>query len=351
MLSKVHPGNFFEDFTVGMVFRHAAPRTLTEGDRSLYIGLTGTRNLVGTAETNAAALGFGRRPMDDLLVFNTGFGKTVADISLQAKGNLGYANVRFLEHVHAGDTLGVESRVIGLRETSSGNAGIVYVQSAARNQAHREVLTWVRWVMVAKKHPDIACPISTVPELPDAVSVGDLNAKPFSPAVRNAVNLTGRPYLWDDYEPGERLDHILGVTLNHSDHSIATRLYQNNARGHFDGVLMSGRPLIYGGHIMSLCSAICYDGLENALGLLAINGGSHVAPTFAGDTLRCATVVLDRLELDTPYVGALRLRTVAAKNIASSRDIAFPDRNGDRAMHADSVVLDLDYTVAIPRAG
>lgn len=182
MISKVHPGNFFEDFTIGMTFRHATPRTLTEGDRSLYIGLTGTRSVLGTAETNSAALGLDRRPMDDLLVFNIAFGKTVADISLQARGNLGYADVRFLDHVYDGDTLSVESTVIGLKENSSGETGVVYVRSTARNQLGRDVLTWIRWVMIAKKDTATPCPIAIVPDLPSSVAIKDLGAKVFGPA-------------------------------------------------------------------------------------------------------------------------------------------------------------------------
>lgn len=348
-MSKVHPGNFFEDFAIGMTFRHATPRTLTEGDRSLYIALTGARGILGTAETNAKALGLDRRPMDDLLVFNTAFGKTVADISLQARGNLGYANVRFLEHVFDGDTLIVESEVIGLKENSSGETGVVYVQSIARNQHGREVVTWIRWVMVAKKDAAKPCPISVIPDLPEAVAISDLLTKPFGSGASKAAELTGRSSHWDDYQPGERLDHILGITIYQSDHSIATRLYQNNARGHFDGVLMNGRPLIYGGHVISLANAISYDGLENSLGLLAINSGTHVAPTLSGDTIRCATVVADRIDVGDANVGALRLRTVVAKNIADSSQIGFPERSGGRARHHESVVLDLDYTVALPK--
>ena len=37
-------GNFFEDFSLGQIFRHPIPRTLSDGDASLYIALTGDRN-------------------------------------------------------------------------------------------------------------------------------------------------------------------------------------------------------------------------------------------------------------------------------------------------------------------
>ena len=93
----------------------------------------------------------------------------------------------------------------------------------------------------------------------------------------------------EDYKVGERIDHVAAMTLNDSDHSMATRLYQNTAKAHFDAQAMTaspaGRRLVYGGHVMSVCKALSYDGLENVLTILAIHGGRHVSPSFAGDTL------------------------------------------------------------------
>ena len=42
--------------------------------------------------------------------------------------------------------------------------------------------------------------------------------------------LAGSPHLWDDYAPGERIDHVDGVTLEEAEHMMATRLWQNTAR-------------------------------------------------------------------------------------------------------------------------
>ena len=42
-MTKHYAGNFFEDFALGQRLIHGTPRTLTEGDMSLYIGLTGSR--------------------------------------------------------------------------------------------------------------------------------------------------------------------------------------------------------------------------------------------------------------------------------------------------------------------
>lgn len=350
-MTKNRSGNYFEDFRLGMKIRHATPRTLTEGDRSLYIGLTGSRTALCTAETNARQLGFEHRPLEDLLVFNTAFGKTVPDISLNAVANLGYAEVRFVSHVYPGDTLAVESEVIGLKENSNRKSGVVYVRSTARNQHGGEVLSWVRWVMVHKRDHGATCGEAVVPATQAVVPAERLRRRDYTARVREITAMTGFDDLWEDYAAGERIDHVGAMTINDSDHSIATRLYQNTARAHFDGHAMAaggGQRLVYGGHVISVCRALAYDGLENALSVLAINGGSHVNPSYAGDTIACATMVLDQVDLDQEHLGGLRLRTIGVKN-AGAASIVFPAQGEARAAHPSSVVLDLDYTIAMPK--
>ena len=39
-------GNFFEDFRLGQRIAHPTPRTITDGDCALYIGLTGARQVL-----------------------------------------------------------------------------------------------------------------------------------------------------------------------------------------------------------------------------------------------------------------------------------------------------------------
>ncbi|HCY91577.1 MaoC family dehydratase [Pseudomonas poae] len=352
-MSKVRQGNFFEDFSVGMHIQHPTPRTLTEGDRSLYIGLTGSRDAIGSAETVSAALGFEKRPMEDFLVFNIAFGKTVPDISLNAIANLGYADVRFVRPVYAQDTLRVSSDVIGLRETSNGKAGIVYTRSVATNQRNEEVLTWVRWVMIHKRNKDGVSGINVIPSLPQEVAVQHFQALQVNAAAEVMFEATRSHFFWEDYSAGERIDHMSAMTINDSDHSQATRLYQNTAKAHFDAYTMAAsgmqQRLVYGGHVISLCKALSYDGLENAICVLAMNGGSHVSPTFSGDTLVCATQIKEQIELGHPHIGALRLRLIAAKNIGVASKIIFTEKQQGKIEYPPEVVLDLDYVIAIPK--
>ena len=283
-----------------------------------------------------------------MLVFHIVFGKTVPDISLNAVANLGYANCRFLSPVYPGDTLSATSEVIGLKESSNKQTGVVYVRSRGFDEGGTCILDYVRWVMVRKRDPKAAIEREHVPDLPRAVDVSDLGvACPAVAATAWDFELSGAPHRAGDYAVGETIDHVDGMTVEEAEHMLATRLYQNTAKVHFnqhsekDGRF--GRRLIYGGHVISLARALSFNGLANAFHIAAINGGRHVAPLFAGDTVFAWSTVLAREALPgRSDVGALRLRTIATKN----RPCSEPPLDGDALDPA--VVLDLDYWVLMP---
>ena len=150
---KTNPGRFFEDFALGETIRHATPRTVTAADAALSTALYGSRFAVQSSDAFARALGYPQSPLDDWLVFHLVFGKTVPDISLNAVANLGYADGRFLKPVYPGATLSAVSEVIGLKESSSGRTGIVYVRSTGFEESGEAVLTYCRWVLVNKRDP------------------------------------------------------------------------------------------------------------------------------------------------------------------------------------------------------
>lgn len=346
-------GNFFEDFQLGQVLRHATPRTITDGECALYIALTGARQPLHCAEPVARALGYPSRPVDDLLAFHIAFSKTVPDISVNAVANLGYADVRFLHPVYVGDTISTTSTIIGLKENSNGKAGVVYVRSVSTNQNQQEVLSWARWVMV-HKHAAAPKPKSVVPTLPNVVAAKELAVPEFLDAHQFETAVTGGQRLWDDYQVGERINHPSGLTVDDSDHTLATKLYQNNARLHFDTLMMEdspfGRRLMYGGHVISVCRALSYDGLENVLTIAAINGGTHSNPSFGGDTFYAITEVLEKWVLpNRDDLGALRLRLIGLKNLTSAELANTHAMQDGKSVYHANVVLDLDYTVLMPR--
>jgi 2-methylfumaryl-CoA hydratase len=348
---KTSPGNFFEDFRLGQKIHHATPRTVTVGDAALYSALFGSRFAVQSSDTFAKTIGYPRSPIDDLLVFHVVFGKTVPDISLNAVANLGYADCKFLKSVYPGVTLNAVSEVIGLKENSNKKTGIVYVRSRGFDETGNIVIDYARWVMVRKRNEATPAPGEKVPELPRSVDPAQLGAA--CPKIDMAAYdnvLAGSQHRFADYKVGEKIDHVDGVTVEEAEHQIATRLYQNTARIHFNQFAESsggrfGRRLIYGGHAISLARALSFNGLGNAFHLAAINGGRHVAPLFAGCTVFAWSEVLATAELPgRKDVGALRLRTVATKDRPCAD---FPLKTGGD--YDPAVILDLDYWVLIPR--
>lgn len=342
--TKTNPGNFFEDFELGQQIEHATPRTVTSGDRALYTALYPTRFALPSSDEFAAASGLAKAPVEDLIGFHIAFGKTVPDISLNAVANLGYGECRFHQPVHPGDTIRARSEVIGLKENSNGKSGVVYVRSTATNQRDETVIDWARWVMVRKNNLDAQAPETVIPELSKHVSAEDL----IIPAGLDFTNYdnaqAGSPYRFNDYEIGEKIDHVDGVTLEEAEHMMATRLWQNTAKVHFNVEARDdGRRLIYGGHIISLARALSYNGLANAQMIAAINAGAHTSPAFTGDTVYAWSEVLDKAQTAAPGVGAVRLRLVATKGHDPEMKL-----RGDDGKYLPHILLDLDIWVLMP---
>ena len=339
---KTNPGRFFEDYRLGETIVHSVPRTLSGGERALYHALYPARHALYSSDKFARSCGFAEAPMDDLIAFHTVFGKTVPDISLNAVANLGYAEGRWLQPVAAGETLRAESTVIGLKENSNGKSGVVYVRTKGFNQDEEPVLEFVRWVMVRKGNLDAPTPSAVVPQLarsvvPEALVIPKrLNFSQYDFA------LAGEPHRWGDYEVGEVIDHVDGVTVEEAEHMLATRLWQNTAKVHFDATVREdGKRLIYGGHIISLARALSFNGLANAQMMVALNSGAHANPCFAGDTVRAWSEVLEKAETTRPGVGAIRLRLVATRGAAGAL-------KGDDGKYLPEVLLDLDFWAVMP---
>ncbi len=342
---KTNPGRFFEDYRLGEVIPHAVPRTVSGGERALYHALYPARGALYSSDEFARACGLPAAPIDDLAAFHLVFGKSVPDISLNAVANLGYAEGRWLAPVWPGDTLRAASEVIGLKQNSNGKSGVVWVRTTGTNQHGTKVLEYVRWVMVRRRTPSDSAPDPVVPKLAAAVTPGDL-VLPEGLHFRDYDSVAaGEPHLWGDYAIGEVIDHVDGVTIEEAEHMLATRLWQNTAKVHFDATNRpDGKRLIYGGHIISLARALSFNGLANAQMIAGLNGGAHANPCFAGDTVRAWSEVLDKAETAVPSVGAIRLRLVAVKQGGEPFILRSPE-----GKYAPEVLLELDYWAFLPR--
>lgn len=346
---KSSKGNYFEDFHVGMRIIHPTPKTVTEGDVALNTALTNSRYALFSSDRFAQDCGLEAAPIDPLLVFHIIIGKTVADISINAVANLGYSDAIFVTPVFPGDTLRSVSEIIGLKENSSRRNGVVYVRTTGLNQNDEVVFSFVRWVMVQKREESSPAPEKVIPELRDHVPANEL-LPPMMDTDNWDCDLSGSPHLFEDYDIGEKIDHYDGGTIEEAEHQIATRLYQNTAKVHFNLLEQRkarfGKRLVYGGAVISLARSCAFNGLANAAQILAFNGGAHVNPTFAGDTIYAWSEVLDKADISAEF-GALRLRLVGTKNLPCTE---FPYKDAD-GKYLENVVLDFDYWAAIPKRG
>lgn len=341
-MSKTTAGRFFEDYRLNEVIEHAVPRTVSGGERAMYHALYPARHALASSDEFARSCGLAASPMDDLITFHVVFGKTVPDISLNAVANLGYAEARWLKPVYAGDTLRSSSQVIGLKQNSNGKNGVVWVRTTGTNQHGEAVLEYVRWVMVKKRNLEAEAPGVVVPELAKAVAADQLNLPEGLDFTGYDFTQAGEPHRLGDYAVGEQIDHVDGVTIEEAEHMIATRLWQNTAKVHFDATARpDGKRLMYGGHIISLARALSFNGLANAQMIVGINAGAHANPCFAGDTVRAWSEVMDVAQTNAPGVGLIRLRTVATKGAA------FELRDVD-GKYLPEVLLDLDYWAVMP---
>ena len=340
-MTKTNAGRFFEDYAVGDVITHAVPRTISGGERALYHALYPARGALYSSDEFARACGLPKSPVDDLATFHTVFGKTVPDVSLNAVANLGYAEGRWLMPVYPGDTLTSQSEVIGIKQNSNGKSGVVWVRTTGRNQHGTAVLSYVRWVMVRKRGA-AAAPTAVIPDLANSVAADDLVVPEGLTFANYDFALSGEPHRLGDYQVGEVIDHVDGVTIEEAEHMLATRLWQNTAKVHFDATNRpDGKRLIYGGHVISLARALSFNGLANAQMIVALNAGAHTNPCFACDTVRAWSEVLDVTETVADGVGAIRLRLVATKGAAGAL-------RGEDGKYANDVLLDLDYWALMP---
>ena len=342
-MAKTNPGRFFEDYTVGETLHHAVPRTVSGGERALYHALYPARHALYSSDEFARTCGLPSSPLDDIAGFHVVFGKTVPDVSLNALANLGYAEGRWLKPIYPGDTINSTSDVIGVKQNSNGKSGVVWVRTKGHNQRGEVVLDYVRWAMVRKRDFEAPAPETVIPQLAPALNADQLVIPEGLNFSNYDFTLAGEQHRWGDYALGEMIDHVDGVTVEEAEHMMATRLWQNTAKVHFDtGARPDGQRLIYGGHVISMARTLSFNGLANAQIVAGLNGGTHANPCYSGDTIRAWSEVLDKAETSSPGIGALRLRLVATKG---GEPFTLKGEDGKYLPH---VMLDLDYWALMP---
>ena len=320
------------------------------------MALTGDRYPLHCSAEYARSLGYRRETVNDLLVFHMVFGKTVNDVSLNAVANLGYAGVRFLQPVYPGDTVRSVPKCSARRKTRAARTASSGFAPTGTNQRGEKVLEFYRWVMVNKRDPKTPTGANDNPGVPKEVPATELYVpEGLDPSTSTSRGRPAASAFFEDYEKGERIDHIDGMTIEESEHAIATRLYQNTAKVHFDGFAAEEHALRQAAHLRRAHhqprAVARFQRPRERARHPRVERRRHANPTFAGDTIYAWSEVLDKAEITgRTDVGALRLRLVGVKNHDSKAE-PFPlkvEKDGKSAYHPN-VVLDLDYWVLIPK--
>ncbi len=319
-------GHFLEDFEPGQIFRHKGGKTVTEGIFTTFTEFAMTTNPLAKNARYARTYGFEDLVCPPGLVMLVAFSQTVEDVSENARANLEYIDMRFGAPVYVGDTLEVETKVLGVRTSSSRpNLGIVHVQSTARKNIgspnEAVALTWQRKVQVWKQDEkaeahvgeiaadNISCPLW----LPAHDPARDYKA---------LAHLSSLDSYFEDLEPGTRIEHSRGRTIT-QEHIHLTAVLDNTSQVHCNQTMIDWNPeqyvggqlIVFGGIPFVLCLGLsCPDVGDNALADVVYKTGRHTAPLFAGDTVFAATEILGRRDYpQRPDVGLVETRLLGHK--------------------------------------
>jgi acyl dehydratase len=145
-------GRYFEEFTVGDVYKHWPGRTITEFDDTWFSLMTMNQHPLHIDEHYAQSTQHERRLVNGTFVFSLAVGMSVADVSGKCIANLEYENIKHVAPAFHGDTIYAETEVLDKRESAGKpDRGVVYVETRARNQRGELVLTLRRRVLVPKR--------------------------------------------------------------------------------------------------------------------------------------------------------------------------------------------------------
>ncbi|MEX2561647.1 MAG: MaoC family dehydratase [Nitriliruptoraceae bacterium] len=152
-MSEAHPfGRYFDDFTVGDVYRHWPGKTITQAEDILFCGMTMNQHPLHSDDHFSALSQHGQPIVAGPLVYSLVVGQSVVDVSGKAIANLETTSLKHLYPTHHGDTIYSQSEVIDKRESrTKPDRGVVTVRTIGTNQDGEVVCEFVRKVLVPKR--------------------------------------------------------------------------------------------------------------------------------------------------------------------------------------------------------
>ena len=316
MLIRKKRGNFLEDFRVGQLFRHKVGKTVTEGLFNAFTEFGMTTNPLSKNLRYAQRYGFRSLVAPPGLVMNIVFSQSVEDISENARANLEYRDMRFGTPVYIGDTIEVETTILGVQPSSrEPDRGVVHVQTTGRNQNGEVVLTFQRKVQIWKGDSEAKVEAAALSDVPTVLCELALPAYDVSERYSELAHLTNADTYFEDFTPGDTIEHSRGRTVT-TTHMELTAMLDNTSQVHSNQYLIDQNPqkyiggqlIVYGGIPFNLCLGLsCPDVGDNALGDICYVTGRHTGPVFVGDTVFASTEITDKRD----YPGRPDLGTVA----------------------------------------
>lgn len=293
-------GNFLEDFRAGQVFRHKRGKTVSEGLFNAFSEFTMTTNPLSKNLRYARAYGFRGLVAPPGLVMNVSFSQTVEDISENARANLEYIGMRFGASVIVGDTIEVETTVLGVKQSSKDpDRGVVHVRSTGRNQDGEAVITFERKVQVWKGDPGAKVEDAEMSSPPEVACELWLPPYDQSRNYRSLAHLSARDGYFEDLSAGDLIEHSRGRTIT-TEHIALTAQLDNTSQVHCNQFLIDQNPakyiggqlIVYGGIPFNVFLGLSSPDVgENSLGDIVYRTGRHSGPVFAGDTLFATTEI------------------------------------------------------------
>ena len=145
-------GRYYEDFSIGDIYKHWPGRTISETDNTWFTLLTMNQHPLHFDREYGRKSEFGQVLVNSCLTISLVTGMSVSDISQKTVANLGWDKVRLTGPVFIGDTLYAESTVLSIRESKSRpNQGIVTVESVGKKQDGTQVISFERSMLIPRR--------------------------------------------------------------------------------------------------------------------------------------------------------------------------------------------------------
>ncbi len=358
MMHKLTYGRKLEDFEVGATYPHPWEVTVTSGMAAIFQASFMDATRTYASKHFAQQLGFTNLPVPPLLLMNLGLSFSVHDVSEQAIAHLAYINVRFPNPAYLGDTLFASSKVLGVKATSSGDKGVVHVETLVENQDGTVVCAFERKALIRAGKVSGRPPSDAQYTAPTTNGLGDrpeaLQKLSAPPAIRGASGIAPA-----SLKPGDIFCHQVGKTIGDSEHMQLTVLMRNSHPLHFDehyckdGNSFKGTRVVYGGLVLSWVATLASRDLGgHSLWDLQLDAGAHPNGVVAGDTLYAAS----RIESIQPLGNGTRevtLRLVGTKNcrpesiLEQGKDLFSPELKKDKTDRIPEKVVEITRKVLI----